>query len=87
MQITCVLLDPCRGSLPWCIQDQERCAVGNWNIQGVRALTLLYKDISKLCENVINSYMKGKQAELCSLIQSPEHLLIIENCLMDVCLE
>lgn len=27
--------------------------------------------------------MRGKQAELCSLIQSPHHLLIKESCLMD----
>lgn len=31
--------------------------------------------------------MEEQQAELCSLIQSLDHLLIKESCLMDVCLE
>lgn len=87
MPTPCMLLDPCGWSLPWCVQDQERRAVGNWNVQGGRALTLLHKDISKLCDSVISSYVKGKQAELCSLIQSTEHLLVIVNCLMDTCLK
>lgn len=76
---------PMGPSLPWCIRDQGKCVVGNWNIQGGKVLTLLHKDIFKWYHNI--SYMKEQRVELCSLIQSPDHLLKKESRLMDICLE
>ena len=70
--------------LPWCIRAWRKWAVGNWNIQRGEVLTLLQEDIFKWYHNV--SYMKRQQAQVCSLIQSPGHLLI-ESCLMDIYLE